>query len=72
VVADSYHFDEEQDLDPDPYLSEELDIWISIKVKKWIRIRIKMMRIRNHGPVYEPKCGGWEEVAETCGVSVSA
>ncbi len=25
VVADFHHFDEEQDLDPDPHLSEKLD-----------------------------------------------
>ena len=25
VVADSHHFDEEQDPDPDPHLSEKLD-----------------------------------------------
>jgi hypothetical protein len=33
VVADSHHFDEKQDPNPDP-----------LKVKRWTRIRIKMKR----------------------------
>jgi hypothetical protein len=36
VAPDSRHFDEEQDPDLD-----------RIKAKSWIRIRIKVMRIRN-------------------------
>jgi hypothetical protein len=50
VVADSHHLDEEQD--PDPYPIEVKSwIWvrICIKMKKWTRIRIKVMRIRNPG-----------------------
>jgi hypothetical protein len=45
VVADSYHNEFEEELDPDPDLheSEKLDpvrIRISSKAKSWIRIRI--------------------------------
>jgi hypothetical protein len=36
VVADSHHLDENRDLDPD-----------RLEVKSWIRIRIKVRRIRN-------------------------
>jgi hypothetical protein len=36
MVADSHHLDEKRDLDPD-----------RMEVKSWIRIRIKVMRIRN-------------------------
>ncbi len=43
VVADSHHFDEEQD--QDPQYSEEFK-------KRRIRIRIKLMRTRN--PVVPP------------------
>jgi hypothetical protein len=39
VVADSHHFDEEQDLDPGTY-------GIRIPVKSWIRISIEVMWIR--------------------------
>ncbi len=47
-VADSHHFEEQLDPDPDPHLSEWIRIrikvkgwiWIRIQVKSWIRIRI--------------------------------
>ncbi len=44
MVADSHHFDEEQDPDPDPHLREKLDLDSS---QNRIPIRIKVMRIRN-------------------------
>jgi hypothetical protein len=48
VVADSYHFDGEQDPERDTWLREKMNL-IRITVKSWIqiRIRIKVMRIRN-------------------------
>jgi hypothetical protein len=47
VVKDSHHFNEEQD--PDPHKSEKLDPEPEphLSVKSWIRIHIKVMRIRN-------------------------
>jgi hypothetical protein len=44
VVADSHHFDEEQD--PDPHYSEKLDPDPGIEIKSWTRIRIYVIRIR--------------------------
>jgi hypothetical protein len=46
VVADSRHFEKEYDLDPHIVKSS---IWLRISVKSSIRIRIKVMRIRNPG-----------------------
>ncbi len=46
-VADSHHFDEEQDLDLNPHhVTSPIRIQMSIKAKRGIRIRIKEKRIR--------------------------
>jgi hypothetical protein len=46
VAADSPHFDEEQETDP--FQSEKLDPDPDLfKVKRWIRIRLEVMRIHN-------------------------
>ncbi len=50
MVADSKHFVEELDQDPDR-IKVKRWIWIRIKEKSRIRIRIKVIRIRNPGSV---------------------
>ncbi len=47
-MADSLHFDEEQDPDPDPHWSEKLNP-DPLKVKIRTRIRIEVMRSHNPG-----------------------
>ncbi len=44
----SQHFDEEHYLDPDPHKSKKSDS-DRIQVKRWIRIRITVMEVRNPG-----------------------
>jgi hypothetical protein len=44
VAADSPHFDEEQETNP--FQSEKLDPDL-FKIKRWIRIRLEVMRINN-------------------------
>jgi hypothetical protein len=46
--VDSHHFVEEQYPDPDPHKSKKLDS-DSIQEKRWIRMRISVMLIRNPG-----------------------
>jgi hypothetical protein len=42
-----HHFDEEQDLGPDPRQGEKSRIGIRIKMKRGIRISIEVMQIRS-------------------------
>ncbi len=46
--VDSQHFDEEHYPDPDPHKSKKSDS-DCIACKRWIRIRITVMLIRNPG-----------------------
>ncbi len=53
MVADSLHFEEEQDPDLDPHKSDaDPLLFPDMHLKGWIRISITGMRIRNPERIY--------------------